>query len=355
MMDMIIQSREIERSRDKDWKSFIDTLIGSLESEQYSLDGSHSTGVLHGLSISGLESMTCTGSGIEIGDILVYCDEECTGLEGGLVDGVQIVGNEVSVEDDLADKVVKKLNYIIGGEASNRNIESRYEDNRIKGDNFMVRSENKGDGYGNDFMVREDNRHGYNDDHKSDDKTKLMATEICRDIEIVELYDTEEIVCVSEKISSMDCDGIFLVDNDNAGRSIMEKRVVEYKKLTRREKQLNHLYDPIGAELEEEIMLEGGKNLENDVLNDITGDEILNLLNNEILSNVLCMLYATEVVNKSYGGAYPIACAYPCKGSNSVKNHGLGEYMSELIRSQSENCMLPDSAIRKYIFRTEME
>ncbi|PON46920.1 hypothetical protein TorRG33x02_324540 [Trema orientale] len=280
MMDMIIQSREIERSRDKDWKSFIDTHIGSLESEQYSLDGSRSRRVLHGLSISGLESMTSTSSGIEICDTLVYCDEECTGLEGGLDDGVEVVGNQLSVGADLAEKSVMKLNCVTGGEASNKDIESGYENKWIEGDDFMVRSENKGDGYDNDFMVREDNRHGYNDDHKSDEKTKLMETEIRRNIEIVELQDTEEIICVSEKISSMDCEGNFLVENGNAGRNIMEESVVEHKSLTRREKQLNHLYDPVGAESEEEIMLEGGKNLENDVLNDITGDEMLNLLKN---------------------------------------------------------------------------
>ncbi|PON87127.1 hypothetical protein TorRG33x02_170760 [Trema orientale] len=192
------------------------------------------------------------------------------GLEGGLDDRVQVIGNEVSVKDDLADKSVMKLNCVIEGE---------------------VRSENKGDGYGNDFMVREDNRHGYNDDNKSDEKTKLMATEIRREIEIVELHDTEEIVCVSEKISSMDYDGIFWVDSDNTRRSIMEERVVEYKRLTRREKQLNRLYDP------------------------------------EIPSDVLCMVYGTEVVDKSYSGVYPI----------------------------SENYMLPNFIIRKYIFRTEME
>ncbi|PON77701.1 hypothetical protein PanWU01x14_024570 [Parasponia andersonii] len=160
--------------------------------------------------------MTCIGSGIEIGDNLVHCDEECIGLEDSLDDGVQVVGNEVSLGNNLAEISVMKLNCVIEGETSNTDIDLQYEDNRIEGDDFMVRNENKGDGYGNDFMVQEDNRHGYNDDRKSDETTKLMATEIRRDNEIVELYDSEELFYVSEKISSMDCDDMFLADNDYA-------------------------------------------------------------------------------------------------------------------------------------------
>ncbi|PON34266.1 hypothetical protein PanWU01x14_345750 [Parasponia andersonii] len=64
--------------------------------------------------------MTSTSSGIKIRDTLVCCDEEYSGLEGGLDDGVEVVGNEVSVGADLVEKSVMKINCVTGGEASNQ-------------------------------------------------------------------------------------------------------------------------------------------------------------------------------------------------------------------------------------------
>ncbi|PON38634.1 hypothetical protein TorRG33x02_344590 [Trema orientale] len=136
----------------------------------------------------------------------------------------------------------------------------------------------------------------------------------------------------------------------------MEETDSETEKISTKQKMMNCAFDSVGSKLEDEVSMKRGRCIEKKVLNNITSDEMLNLLNYKVLSDVLCMVYGNEVMSRCYKKWYLIICQYPYNGSRVVfEENRMTQNLSEVIRGRPTNCMLPESAIRTYIFNQKLD